>query len=77
VFNRTYVRILVLCFVLSAPVAWYAVARWLENFAYRTPMYWWVYLAAFAVVFVLTVATVTFQNWRAASMNPIESVKAE
>jgi putative ABC transport system permease protein len=40
-------------------------------------MFWWVYLLAFAVVFSLTVATVTFQNWRAANMNPAESVKAE
>ncbi|MDR1602745.1 MAG: ABC transporter permease [Tannerella sp.] len=77
VFNRTYIRILCLCFVLAAPAAWYAVDRWLENFAYRTPMYWWIYLAAFAVIFVLTVATVTFQNWRAANANPVESIKGE
>jgi putative ABC transport system permease protein len=75
-FNKGYVRILALCFVLAAPVAWYAVDRWLENFAYKTPMYWWVYVAAFAVVFILTVATVTFQNWRAANMNPVDSLKA-
>jgi putative ABC transport system permease protein len=77
VFNRTYVRILCLCFLPAAPVAWYAVTRWLESFAYRTPMYWWVYAAAFAAVFALTVATVTFQNWRAANANPINSIKAE
>jgi putative ABC transport system permease protein len=76
-FNRTYVRILCLCFLPAAPVAWYAVTRWLESFAYRTPMYWWVYPAAFAVVFALTVATVTFQNRRAANANPIDSIKAE
>ncbi|MDR1602523.1 MAG: ABC transporter permease [Tannerella sp.] len=76
-FNKSYIRILVLCFALSAPIAWYAVARWLENFAYKTPMYWWVYVAAFAAIFLLTVCTVTFQNWRAANMNPVKSVKSE
>jgi putative ABC transport system permease protein len=76
IFNKGYVRILCLCFVLAAPLAWYAVTRWLESFAYRTPMYWWVYLAAFAIVFVLTVATVTFQNWRAANVNPAEAVNS-
>jgi putative ABC transport system permease protein len=76
-FNKAYVRILAICFVLAAPMAWYVVSRWLENFAYRTPMYWWVYAVAFAVVFVLTVCTVTFQNWRAANMNPVESIKSE
>jgi putative ABC transport system permease protein len=75
IFNKSYVRILCICFVVAAPIAWYAVTLWLESFAYRTPMYWWVYLAAFAVVFVLTVATVTFQNWRAANVNPVEAMK--
>jgi putative ABC transport system permease protein len=76
-FNKTYLRILVLCFVVAAPVAWYAVSRWLENFAYRTPLYWWVYVSAFVLVALLTIATVTFQNWRAANMNPAEGIKAE
>jgi putative ABC transport system permease protein len=76
-FNSTYLRILALCFVVAAPAAWYAVSRWLENFAYRTPLYWWVYCAAFAVVAALTVLTVTFQSRRAANANPAESIKAE
>jgi putative ABC transport system permease protein len=76
-FNKTYLRILVLCFVVAAPVAWYAVSRWLENFAYRTPLYWWVYLTAFVLVALLTICTVTFQNWRAANANPVEGIKTE
>ena len=76
-FNKTYVRILCICFVLAAPVAWYAVDKWLENFAYKTPVYWWVYLLAFAAVLIVTVCTVTFQNWRAANTNPIDTIKSE
>ena len=76
-FNKTYIRILCGCFVLAAPVAWYAIDKWLENFAYKTPMYWWVYLLAFAVVLVVTVGTVTFQSWRAANLNPTESMRPE
>ncbi len=76
-FNRTYFRIILVCFVLAAPLAWYTVHRWLENFAYRTPMYWWVYGVAFLIVAVITVITVTFQNWRAANDNPVNSIKAE
>lgn len=76
-FNKTYVRILCLCFVLAAPMAWYAVYEWLQNFAYRTPMYWWVYLIAFVIVGVTTICTVTFQNWRAANDNPVNSIKTE
>lgn len=76
-FNKTYVRILCLCFVLAAPMAWYAVYEWLKNFAYRTPMYWWVYLVAFIIVGIITICTVTFQNWRAANDNPVNSIKTE
>jgi putative ABC transport system permease protein len=76
-FNQSYIYILLLSFTLAAPVAYYAVTRWLENFAYRTPMYWWVYIAAFVVVFVLTVATVTLQTRKAANGNPAEVIKTE
>ena len=76
-FNKAYFRILVICFVIAAPLAWYAVARWLENFAYKTSMHWWVYLLVFIAVTVMTVCTVTFQNWRAASTNPVKAIKSE
>ena len=76
-FNRSYLIILVICFILSAPVSFYGVYRWLENFAYRTPMYWWVFLAAFIIVSVITFITVTFQNWHVANSNPVESIKSE
>ncbi len=76
-FNKTYIRILCVCFVLGAPIASYAVNRWLENFAYRTPMYWWVYLMAFVIIAIITIITVTFQNWRAANANTVDSIKTE
>jgi len=76
-FNKTYFRILTICFVLSVPVAWYVVDRWLENFAYKTPMYWWVFLLAFLLVSLTTSCTVTFQSWRVAIANPVDSIKTE
>ena len=76
-FNKTYVRILLICFVLAAPLTWYAIHAWLENFVYRTPIYWWVFILAFLLVSAVTIVTVTFQNWRAASENPVISIKTE
>lgn len=76
-FNVNYFWILLICFILGAPVAWYGVYRWLENFAYRTPMYWWVLPFAFLVVGVITVVTVTFQNWHVANENPVNNIKSE
>lgn len=76
-FNKSYLAILAFCFVLSAPVAFYGVYRWLENFAYRTPVYWWVFVVAFLLVSLLTFITVTFQNWQVANSNPVDSIKNE
>jgi putative ABC transport system permease protein len=76
-FNKAYIKILLICFVIAAPLAWYAVSRWLENFAYRTPMHWWVYLLAFIAVAAITILTVTIQNWRVANDDPVKSIKTE
>ena len=76
-FNKAYFKILVICFVVAAVLAWYAVSRWLENFAYKTPMYWWVYLLAFVAVAVITACTVTFQNRRVANDDPVKAIKSE
>ena len=76
-FNKVYFRLLIICFVIAAPVAWYAVTRWLDNFAYKTPMYWWVYLISFIAVGIIISATVTFQNWSLANDNPVNAIKSE
>ena len=76
-FNRTYLRIVAICFVVAAPVAYYGVTRWLQNFAYRTPLRWWVFVLAFIAVAAVTLVTVTFQNWRAANANPVKSIRNE
>ena len=44
---------------------------------YKTPVYWWVFILAFLLVSLITIITVTFQNWRAASENPVFSIKSE
>jgi putative ABC transport system permease protein len=74
-FNKTYFRILCICFVIAAPLAWFGVNRWMENFAYKTELSVWIYLLAFVIVLILTAITVTFQNWKAANSNPVDSIK--
>lgn len=73
--SKRYVAIVLICFVLAAPLAWYGVTKWLEGFAYKTPLYLWVFVAALFVVMVITLATVIFQSWKAATANPVESIK--
>ena len=76
-FNRRYVTLVTVCFILAAPVGYGLVDRWLASFAYRVPIRWWIFAAAFAVVLAVTVATVTFCSWRTANENPADSVKSE
>ena len=75
--NRSYIYIVLICFALAAPAGYYSIRKWLESFAYKTPMYWWVFLVALLVVLIITVVTVTFQSWRAANANPVDSLKSE
>ena len=76
-FNKFYFRIITISFVIAAPLAWYAVNRWLQNFAYKTPMYWWVYLLVFVAVSTITIFIVSLQSWQVANDNPVNSIKTE
>lgn len=75
--NQHYVYIVCVCFFLAIPVAYYMIQKWLEGFAYKVPVSWWLYAVAFIIVLLITIATVTFQSWRAAAANPVDSLKAE
>ena len=76
-FNRRYVMLVAVCFVLDVPVSIWAVRHWLAGFAYAVPLYWWVFALALAGVLAVTALTVTVRSWRAVNENPAESVKSE
>ena len=74
---RRYVWLLMGCFIVAAPLAWYIGNQWLQGFAERTPIYWWLFPLAFLAVGTVTLATVIVQSWRAANENPVNSIKTE
>jgi putative ABC transport system permease protein len=76
-FNKIYLRIFFVCFILSVPVSYYIVKRWLENFAYKTSMDWWGFALVGLLVLIIIVCTVSWQSWRAASANPAKAIKSE
>jgi putative ABC transport system permease protein len=75
--NLGFIKYVALAFLVAVPVAWYVMHRWLERFAYRTPIAWWVFALAGLGVVLLSVLSVTLQSWRAATANPVEAIKIE
>jgi putative ABC transport system permease protein len=72
-----FIKLVFIAIVIASPVAWYAMNKWLEGFAYRIQMQWWVFVLAGVVALVIAIVTVSFQSIKAALMNPVRSLKSE
>lgn len=75
--TSSFARWIFLSFILATPVTWYFMKRWLENFAYKTSISWWVFLLAGTIVLLISLITVSWQAYRAASRNPVEALRYE
>ena len=75
--SMDFVRLVAIAFVFACPLAWYCMHRWLQDFAYRIDIRWWVFALAGLIVMVIAVITVSFQAVRAALANPINSLRTE
>jgi len=75
--NRDFVRWVAVAFVIATPVAWYAMDKWLESFAYKTALSWWVFVLAGLLALGIALLTVSWQSWRAATRNPVEALRYE
>lgn len=76
-FNSRYAEIVVACFIVAVPVAYYIIQEWQKDFAHKAPIGWWIYLSALAMVMLLTLALVTYRSLKAARENPADVVKGE
>ena len=72
-----YALLLAVSFIIAAPIAYYIGRQWLQSFAERTPIYWWLFPLALLIVGTITLATIIIQSWRAANANPVNSIKTE
>ena len=75
--NKDFVKWVALAFVIAVPVSWYAMNQWLEGFAYKTSMSWWVFGMAGLTALTIALLTVSWQSFRAAAANPVDSLKEE
>lgn len=74
---KDFMRLVLLSLVIAIPVAWYFMDNWLQNFAYRTKIAWWIFALAGVAALLIAFITVSFQSIRAAVANPVESLKSE
>jgi putative ABC transport system permease protein len=73
--NRDFIIQFVIAYIIAVPLAYIIVNRWLENFAYKTPIHWWIFLAGGLLVFIIMLLTVSWQSYKAASTNPVDGIK--
>jgi putative ABC transport system permease protein len=75
--SRDFMRLVMIAFVIAIPMAWYAMDKWLADFAYKTDLAWWVFALAGGGAAALALATVSWQSIRAALANPVKSLRSE
>jgi putative ABC transport system permease protein len=75
--NSNLLKWIVLSIVIAFPAAWYLMNKWLQNFAYKTELSWWIFIVAGTITFVIAILTVSWQSWRAATKNPVEALRYE
>ena len=75
--NMDFIKWVLLAFVVASPAAWFLMKKWLENFAYRASLSWWIFVLAGALALGIALITVSWQSWRTASRNPVEALRYE
>ncbi|HVW15151.1 MAG TPA: ABC transporter permease [Mucilaginibacter sp.] len=75
--SKDFLRLVVISLVVAIPIAWYAMYKWLQDYAYRIGMQWWVFALAGTVALAIAFITISFQAIRAALANPVKSLRSE
>jgi len=75
--SKNFLKLVLVAIVIASPIAWYAMHRWLQGFAYKVDIAWWVFALAGALAVGIALLTVSFQSAKAALMNPVKSLRSE
>jgi putative ABC transport system permease protein len=72
-----FIKLVALAILIASPIAWWAMNKWLQGFAYHPPLQWWIFVAAGLAAILIALITVSFQSIKAALMNPVKSLRSE
>jgi putative ABC transport system permease protein len=76
-FTREFAVLIAIAFLIAAPIAWYFMHRWLQDYAFRLPITWWIFLAGGAASLTVALVTISFNAIKAARANPVKSLRTE
>lgn len=72
-----FVKLVFIAIIISTPIAWWVMNKWLQSFAYKTEMSWWIFLVAGGSAIFIAIATISFQSIKTALANPVKSLRSE
>jgi len=75
--SKDFLKLVLVAFLFAAPIAWWTMSQWLQDFAYRINIAWWMFALAGLLALVITAATISYKSVKAALMNPVKSLRAE
>ena len=75
--SKEFLQLILIAALISFPLTWYAMNKWLQDFAYRTVIHWWVFVLAGAIALLVAAITISFQSVKAALANPVKSLRSE
>jgi putative ABC transport system permease protein len=76
-FSKDFLNLIGIAFFIAVPLAWYSMNHWLQDFAYKISISWWIFALAAGVALVITFITVSYQAVKAAVANPVNSLRSE
>ena len=75
--SRQFIRWITISIIIGSCTAWYVMSEWLQNFAYHTGMSWWIFAAAGGFTLLMAMITISWQLYKAAFLNPVETLRYE
>lgn len=75
--SKDFLKLVLIAIVIASPIAWYAMNQWLQDFAYKLPITWWMFALAGVLAIAIALLTVSFQSVKAALTNPVKSLRSE
>ncbi|HMI79362.1 MAG TPA: FtsX-like permease family protein, partial [Ferruginibacter sp.] len=75
--SKDFLKLVFVAIIIASPLAWYAMNKWLQDFAYRINLAWWIFLLAGFIAVLIAFVTISFQAIRSANANPVKSLRTE